>query len=241
MNVTEFIQDRINRFSKGYVFSYSDLGTSPENKEATIKALNRMVKSGILNKISKGRFYKPETTEFGVLNPNRYQVVKDLLEKNGKIIGYLSGYNAFNELGLTTQLPNIIQIGRNEIRPPMQRGVYKITFIRQNNIITRENVEYLKILDAIKLIKKIPDTTVDNSIIKLRSKIKNIPNDKIQYVSRLAIKYPPYTRAIFGAIVELEFDENTANGIRTSLNPITQYNLGVSKKTLPNAENWNIK
>ena len=180
MNITEFIQDRINRFSKGYVFSYSDLGTNPKNKEATIKALNRMVESGLLDKVSKGRFYKPETTEFGVLEPNRYQVVKDLLEKNGKIIGYLTGYNAFNELGLTTQLPNIIQIGRNEIRPPIQRGIYKITFIRQNNIITKENVEYLKILDVIKLIKKIPDTTVNNSILKLRSIIKNIPTGKIQ-------------------------------------------------------------
>lgn len=241
MNITEFIQDRINRFSKGYVFSYSDLGTNPENKEATIKALNRMVKSGLLNKVSKGRFYKPETTEFGVLEPNRYQVVKDLLEKNGKIIGYLTGYNAFNELGLTTQLPNTIQIGRNEIRPPMQRGIYKITFFRQNNIITKENIEYLKILDSIKLIKKIPDTTVDNSINKLRLIIKNIPKDRVQYISKLSIKYPPYTRAIFGAMVELECDKNTANSIRTSLNPITQYKLNISQKILPNAENWNIK
>jgi hypothetical protein len=241
MNVTDFIQDKINRFSRGYVFSYSDLGTNPEDREATIKALNRMVKSGLLDKVSKGRFYKPETTEFGVLEPNRYQVVKDLLEKNGKIIGYLTGYNAFNELGLTTQLPNIIQIGRNEIRPPMQRGIYKITFIRQNNIITKENVEYLKILDAIKLIKKVPDTKVDNSILKLRSVIKKIPTDKIQYISKLAVKYPPSTRAVFGAMVELEFDKNTANSIRTSLNPITQYKLNISQKILPNAENWNIK
>lgn len=241
MNVTDFIQDKINRFSRGYVFSYSDLGTNPEDREATIKALNRMVKSGLLDKVSKGRFYKPETTEFGVLEPNRYQVVKDLLEKNGKIIGYLTGYNAFNELGLTTQLPNTIQIGRNEIRPPMQRGIYKITFIRQNNIITKENVEYLKILDAIKLIKKIPDTTIDNSILKLRSIIKKTSIDKMQYISKLSVKYPPSTRALFGAMVELEFDKNTANSIRTSLNPITQYKLNISQKILPNAENWNIK
>jgi hypothetical protein len=71
MNVTDFIQDKINRFSRGYVFSYSDLGTNPEDREATIKALNRIVKSGLLDKVSKGRFYKPETTEFGVLEPNR--------------------------------------------------------------------------------------------------------------------------------------------------------------------------
>lgn len=40
MTVTDFIQDKINRFSRGYVFSYSDLGTNPEDREATIKALN---------------------------------------------------------------------------------------------------------------------------------------------------------------------------------------------------------
>lgn len=50
-------------------------------------------------------------TEFGELLPDSYQIVKDLLEENNKLIGYITGYQIFNELGLTTQVSAVLQIG----------------------------------------------------------------------------------------------------------------------------------
>jgi hypothetical protein len=41
-----------------------------ESKEATIKALNRFVQQGILAKFAKGKFYKPESSPFGLLAPS---------------------------------------------------------------------------------------------------------------------------------------------------------------------------
>jgi hypothetical protein len=58
-------------------------------KEAIIKALNRLVVSGKIVKLSKGKIYKPETTVFGILQPDQSQVVKDLLEGNSSIAGPL--------------------------------------------------------------------------------------------------------------------------------------------------------
>lgn len=46
---------------------------------------------------------------------------KDLLEENGKIIGYLTGLSIYNQLGLTTQVSNTLQIGKNQIRPSFKR------------------------------------------------------------------------------------------------------------------------
>src|SRR5690606_29431044 len=113
---------------KGYVFTYADFINEVNNKEAIIKALNRMTASGKISKLSKGKFYKPENTVFGALQPNQYQVVKDLLEEDGKTIGYLTGYSIYNKLGLTTQVSNTIQIGKNEIRPKFKRERYTISF-----------------------------------------------------------------------------------------------------------------
>ena len=61
-------------------------------------------------KLSKGKFYKPENTVFGKLEPNQIQVVKYLLDDNGKTIGYLTGLSIYNQLNLTTQISNTIQI-----------------------------------------------------------------------------------------------------------------------------------
>ena len=117
MKVTEYISFIIDRLPKGYVFTYDDFITEVNKKEAVIKALNRMVDSGKVAKLSKGRYYKPEKTPFGELQPTQKQVVKDLLEDNGKVTGYLTGYSIYNKLGLTTQVGNVIQIGK-KIDPP---------------------------------------------------------------------------------------------------------------------------
>ncbi len=128
MKVSDIVINKINRFKSGYVFTYDDFDIPVNNIGALKMALNRLVSSGKIIRLSKGQFYKPEITEFGVLSPPEYQVVKDLLEDNGKIIGYLTGVSAFNKLGLTTQVSNTIQIGTNIDRKPKKRGKYNIKF-----------------------------------------------------------------------------------------------------------------
>jgi len=73
----------------------------------------------------------------------------------GKITGYITGYSIYNQLGLTTQVGNTIQIGKNQVRPGFKRGRYTISFIRQKNTITKANIPLLQLLDAIRYIKKI--------------------------------------------------------------------------------------
>ncbi len=241
MKTTEYITNKINRFSKGYVFTYKDFSDEVKNKEAIIKSLNRMAVAGKINKLSKGKYYKVETTIFGDLLPKQKQIVKDLLEKNGRTIGYITGYSSYNELGLTTQISNTIQIGKNEIRTSFKRGIYKISFIKQKNKITKENIPLLKLLDAIRYIKKIPDATIDFSCSRLMSILKKLSNKEINLMMKLALNYPPSTRALLGALLE-NINCNASLEILTkSLNPITTYKLSVSKKILPNIKNWNIQ
>ena len=99
LKTTEYVTSIIYRMPKGYVFTYEDFMGEVKKKEAVIKALNRMVESGKIAKLSKGKYYKPEETVFGQLQPDQYQVVKDLLEEDGKVIGYLTGYSIYNKLG----------------------------------------------------------------------------------------------------------------------------------------------
>ena len=103
MNTSKYIAQTIDRLAKGCVFTYTDFISEVHGKEAVIKALNRMAASGTIEKTAKGKFYKPERSPFGNLQPNRYQIVKDLLESNGKVTGYLTGYSIYNTLGLTTR------------------------------------------------------------------------------------------------------------------------------------------
>ena len=240
MKISEYIAFTIDRLPKGYVFTYADFTTEVNKKEAVIKALNRMVVSGKIAKLAKGKYYKPESTPFGNLEPNQFQVVKDLLEEDGKVIGYLTGYSVFNQLGLTTQVSNTIQIGRNEIRPALKRDRYTIKFIKQKNTITKEYVPLLQLLDAIRYIKKIPDSTVLSSCLRLISILKSLSQNDLSTLVRLSQKYPPATRALLGALLEefgnVQFEEL----LQKKLNPITKYKLAGVNTVLKATEKWNL-
>lgn len=239
MKTTDYIVYIIDRFPKGFVFTYADFNREVSQKQALIKALNRMVLSGKIAKLSKGKYYKPETTPFGDLLPNQKQVVKDLMEEKGKINGYLTGYSIYNQLGLTTQVSNTIQIGKNEIRPSFKRDRYTIDFIKQKNNITKDNVPLLQILDAIRYVKKIPDTNTTNSCIRFIDILRQLKEKDFLLIMRLAIKYPPATRALLGAILD-ELKSTKTETLYNSLNPITKYKLAGAFSVLSAAEKWNI-
>jgi len=240
MNVTDYIGSKIERLPKGYVFTYADFTTEVNQKEAVIKALNRMAASGKIAKLSKGKYYKPENTPFGNLQPNQAQVVKDLLEENGKITGYLTGYSIYNQLGLTTQVSNTIQIGKNQIRPGLKRERYTIVFVKQKNTITKENIPLLQLLDAIRYIKKIPDATIESSCKRFLAILKNFSIQEINTLVRLALKYPPASRALLGALLETLQQAIVTESLFKSLNPITKYKLADASKVLSTTEKWNI-
>jgi hypothetical protein len=240
MKIADYIAVTIDRLPRNYVFTYSDFTTEVNRREAVIKALNRMVASGKIAKLSKGKYYKPENTPFGNLQPNQAQVVKDLLEENGKIIGYLTGYSIYNQLGLTRQVSNTIQIGRNQVRPNFKRERYTIAFVKQRNTITKENIPLLQLLDTIRYIKKIPDANIESSCKRFLAILTNFKDKEITALVRLALKYPPSTRALLGALLEQLQQGKATEPLFKSLNPITKYKLTGAMKALSTTEKWSI-
>ncbi len=241
MKITEFIKNTIDRLPRGYVFTYGDFVEKVDSKEALVKTLNRLAVSGKIVKLAKGKYYKPEESPFGPLPPDQYQVVKDLLGNGGKVGGYLTGLSIYNALGLTTQVGSTIQIGRNEVRSSLKRGRYIISFVKQKNSITKENIPLLQLLDALRFIKKIPDSSIKNSCKILQNLISDLQEKEQEIVVRLAMKYQPSTRALLGAMLcDFGRDEITEK-LRKSLNPLTSYTIPGIPEVLLSASWWNIK
>lgn len=240
MKISEYIASNIDRLPRGYVFSYSDFISEVSQTEAAIKALNRLAKLGKIAKLTKGKYYKPEKTPFGNLQPNQAQIVKGLLEENGKVIGYLTGTCIYNQLGLTTQVSNTIQIGKNQLRPNFKRELYSISFILQKNTITKENIPLFQILDSIRYIKKIPDTTIERSCKRFLAILKSLSLKETNTIIRLALKYPPSTRALLGAILEELQQTRLTLPLLKSLNPITKYKIPGATNSLSTTQKWNV-
>jgi hypothetical protein len=241
MKVSDIVSNKINRFKAGYVFTYSDFDIPVNNLSALKMSLNRLIASGKIIRLSKGQFYKPEISEFGALRPLEYQVVKDLLEENNRIIGYLTGVSAFNKLGLTTQVSNTIQIGTNISRTPRRRGKYAIRFILQKNTITKDNINLLQILDSIRFIKRIPDSNISKSCDLIIGIVNRLTESDLLTLIKLAMKYNPGTRALTGAIIDKVSGTEITGQLLDSLNPVSVFSFSVSEKVLYNKLKWRIE
>ena len=238
MIIGEDIKKQISSTPDGVILTIGDFNVDMRYQGALVKALNRLVDQGILQRLSKGKYYKPRKTIFGILEPTPEEITKDLLEKNGKLVGYITGNRAFALMGLTTQITSSLLIGTNRYRHPLTRGDYTISFLQQHNPITEENIPLLRILDALKFIKDIPASSPDIIVTQLGSTINALSNAELKRLTELSENYTAYVRAILGAIK----DQNnlTAELLKTGLNATTNYKLPISEQALPNKKNWNI-
>ena len=115
--------------------------------------INRMCKNNILKQFYKGIYYKPVNNVFGEmpLDKNKVIIKKYIKDENGNIKGYITGAKLFNQLGLTTQVPNIINIVTNECK---NNNEYKneklgVIIIKPKIKIDNDNYKYLQLFDII--------------------------------------------------------------------------------------------
>jgi hypothetical protein len=240
-NISNIVRNQIEKSTYGYVFTASDFPVDVTKQKSVNKVLENLTKEGKVRRLSKGRYYKTKMTEFGELRPDSFQIVKDLLTDNNKLIGYITGYQIFNELGLTTQVSAILQIGTIKDKKNMERGYYRIKFVKQWNPITKENIPLLQLLDCLRFFKNIPDAMPTDSSQRLLLLLSELDDKQRNKIKKLALKYTPQTIALLGAMLETLHSNEDVEILRKSLNFQTFYNLSIPQEILPTQKKWNIR
>jgi hypothetical protein len=241
MTLTSKIRNQIEQFSFGQTFGYKDLNIDKQEFQAAAKALERLQKDGLIKKVSKGIFYKPEQTIFGELKPDKNEQLKPYLFKNNQRIAYETGISLYNRMGLTTQMAFTIQIASRSKRIKLNRNGLKAEAVKSYVEVNDENYQYLGILDAIKDIKRIPDYSTSQILRILIGQFNMIEVVDLQKLITYAMYYPPRVRALLGAIIENQSPTIDLSQLKDSLNPLTKVNLRINGNDLPTIKNWNIQ
>ncbi|WP_297407263.1 DUF6088 family protein [uncultured Cetobacterium sp.] len=236
MNIATQVREYIEKLEEGSIFKYNNLSNISDNKMAIAKILSRLTKNKKINRIEKGVFYKAKKTRFGKLKPEIEEIIKAEVKNDRKITGYISGILSYNKLGLTTQIPNVIEIVTEKRKPSKTIGGFKIKYIQGYMKFTKTNIKYLQILDALKDIKNIPDSNIENNYKILKEQIRNLENK--EKLLLLSLEYTPQVRALTGAILS-EISSLDLSAIEKSLNELTKFDLGIQK--IKNKKRWNIK
>ncbi|MGF7232924.1 DUF6088 family protein [Arachidicoccus sp.] len=236
------IRNRIKQLPESKTFGYSDLRIAKEDYSTAAKALERLQKSGVLKKVSKGIFYKPKQTVFGELQPEYDEQLRPYLFENGKRIAYETGTSLYRKLGLTTQMAFTIKIASRGKRITINRGSLKANAVKSYTEVTENNYEALGLLDAFKDIKQIPDTSTSQATKRLSSILKGLDKKQTETLIKYALLYPSRVRALVGAILQnIGYKSNALDNLKQSLNPLTTIKLGIKESELPTQNNWYIK
>ena len=150
-------------------------------------------------------YYIPTKTVFGnsILNPRKV-IEKKYIKDGNKIIGYYSGITFQNQLKLTTQMPNVIEVYTNNETAKIRDvfvGKQKVILRKARTTINNDNVAVLSFLE---LMNDITPRSLDDSkkayIINYISSSGISKNDILSYVkvfSDRAMRNLIETEAIF--------------------------------------------
>lgn len=120
------------------------------------KELNRLCDNNKIRRFEKGIYYIPKQTPFGasVLNPSKV-VERKYIKSDSEIYGYYSGCYLLNLLGISNQVPKVIEVYSNNESSKMRDvkvGTQNVRVRKARVNITKENVAALMFLELMNVI-----------------------------------------------------------------------------------------
>lgn len=145
--------------------------------------LRRMFKilcdEGRIKRFDKGVYYIPKQSRLKGGVPLGVDTVTKAkyISRNGKVEGYYSGYTFANQLGITTQVPYVIEIVSNSastrFREVDMKG-RKIILRKPKAVVTEDNFRVLQLLDLLSNITQYADEDIEDVSLRVKTYIKNV-------------------------------------------------------------------
>lgn len=221
------ILEQIARIEAGRIFTFRDLSYGIEKTPNVAVLLSEQARKGTLIRFWRGAYYRPRKSSLGlgslpVFQDEQFRYLTE------KLKGYITGPYIYNKMGLTEQTTATITVAAAK---PMRRFRLKNLEVECVKAYVSWNEDgdllpYLRVLDAIKDMNRIPGTTAQdiyNRIKMLYFEIYKVGD--LEKIVSLAKSYPPRVRRtvadILGDIGQPSFQ---ADLVRTLL-PSTHFNL----------------
>jgi len=240
LSITQSIRKKVENLAPGAVFDYAKLEIAPAEIVTAAQSLSRLARQGTITRLARGKYYKPQRSKFGNTRPNESAIINALTTRDNKTIGYLTGLAVYNRLGLTSQVSNTLVIATpNPLQPKSIQG-YRVKYVRGNADFLERDIPLLQLLDALRDIKTIPDSSPDDVLKILIERIRDLSKSEKKQMVSLSLSYNAGTRALLGAIMEHYFPEIATKELKQSMNKLSSFDTGVSEEMLPLKRSWSI-
>lgn len=147
----EFFNYLLSKYSYNEAILLSEIEFNDYSQAWIKKSVAVLCQEQKLARFDKGVYYIPTETILGksVLDPRKV-IAKKYLYQNGDAIGFFSGATFMNSLGLSTQMPNVIEVYTNNEKARVREvsvGKLNVRLRKSRADITSENMETMRFLE----------------------------------------------------------------------------------------------
>ena len=204
---------------------------------AVAQALSRMARAGLIERLSKGTYYRTRETAFGKSQPNPAAVQKLASRRTSM---FSSGTAGANLLGFTTQIARQGELATSAGSVPRKLiGPNTVVHTRRPAVWANLSQTDAALLDFLRCGGGTSELPPEETIHRTLALLKE--GGRFERLAAVAGTEPPRVRALLGALGErLSKGRATLAILRESLNSLSRYNFGAFA-ALPNAREWQAK
>jgi hypothetical protein len=225
------VRDRVNRGGARY-WKHADFNDLPPS--AVAMTLSRLSKEGVLQRVGKGVYYRPQATALGPSIPATSGVASQTLSAPL----HAAGLSAANQLGLSTQNPGRPEYATPAPGPP---SALKGAIVHTGRPAERAALssEEGAILETLRERARSSDLSPQRTVGQLLRLLDD--ERRFRALAKAAEAEPPRVRAMLGAIgEELGMPAVLLERLRKSLNPLSRFDFGALVK-LRFARQWQAR
>ncbi|MGI6096077.1 MAG: DUF6088 family protein [Lachnospiraceae bacterium] len=140
-----------NKLLEASVMYEKSFGTIPEL--SYYKTLERMSKQGTLVHLTKGIYYRPRKSRFGIVPISEKEII-DYYTRDGQ--GIVIGYRLYNKKGLTTQISKRVEV-LSSVVSEQKKNISNVCVMNSGIVFTKKTIPVIETMEILQNYKNIED------------------------------------------------------------------------------------
>jgi hypothetical protein len=174
MTFSKYLQDKFGINEPIYL---EEINYENYSRSWVLSELRKLVEKEELKRFDKGIYYFPIKREWGdsIIDTNKV-IERRFISDGNEVYGYITGLSLWNKSGLSTQVPNLLEVATNKESTRVRDiyvGFLRVRARKSRTEITKDNAITLQFLDLMNIMQ--PSESLDGvERFRLNRFVKNI-------------------------------------------------------------------
>lgn len=197
--------------------------SSKITEAAFYKTMERFVKNETLIHLTRGVYYRPKKTQFGIVPISDHRIAEHYL-KNQQ--GILIGYQMYNQKGITTQIGKQIEV-LSTILPEERKHINNVVVHRITIPLTAEIIAAIQALEILQAYREIEELNMK----ALTAHMTHFAQGYSAAAMEIVLAHRKYKKSTIALMAALLHYHGVEHGLNKYLSPMSDYKI-------PNVEEW---